>query len=120
MGATSMTAAAGGAAGSSPPSPVIAPDSRDDSAQIWVGTGSAGATTGTLVTVTFGSNYSSSVDAPSPPRVWVSGGNAAASALGLQISSATGRQVVITCSVAPSNGLPASSSGLVINLRMDA
>lgn len=115
---TSITAAAGAAAGTSPPAPVIQTDSRDDSAIIWCGTGTS-PTTGVFCTVTLGANYSG-IDEAVLPKVLASFIGANAHAAGLYVSSVTTRTVVISAATAPTASQAATSSGgFGIVLRID-
>ena len=123
-----MGATTGAAAGSSPPTPVIQPDSRDDSALIWVGTGSSSTTAGTLVTITLGANYPSGgdfnagevPDTGMTPKFLVTFIGSAAQAAGCYVSSITTYSVVIACATAPATGLSATTSGIGIVIHMDA
>ncbi|MDE2103229.1 MAG: hypothetical protein KGL39_38640 [Patescibacteria group bacterium] len=117
--AVEMSVAAGAAAGTSPPAPALQSAARDDSALVWVGTGASGTTTGTLLTITFGGNYSSAVDAGAIPRVTASFIGAHAHEAGCYVASVSTRQVVVACAVAPAVGLAATSAGIGVVIRMD-
>lgn len=97
---TAPTAAAGGNAGSGPPSPVVTSGDTDERGKITFGTGT-GPSAGAQVTVTFGHTFSNAT-----PYTVVVPLNTATQALGLYISamSATAFTVSTTSAPAASQG----------------
>lgn len=129
--ASAMTAATGAAAGTTPPAPVIQADGRDDTALIWLGTGTGTtAAFATLATITLGGNYSSYPDAGAVPKILVSfmlGGMTSTQIAGViaagLVYSVTTRTIIISAS-STSNALPASipasASGIGVVIHMDS
>lgn len=100
---TAVTFTAGAALGTSPPvfqSLTFPSFQDDDHGTIQFGTGTA-PTTGALVTITLGGNYSNVLDASDALLPKVSALNAVTNALGLYVSSWTSRSFVVSCTVAP-------------------
>lgn len=113
-----LSMALGAAAGTSPPTQSIWSGTRDDVIGVWVGTGTS-TTTGTLVTITLGSNYSSGPDEPSQVRAIAGFIGSAAQAAQCYISSVTSKSIVISCAVAPAASLSAGPSGIGIVIHVD-
>ena len=112
------TIAAGVALGGSPPAPSLT-DPRDDYLLIGFGTGSA-PTTGALVAVTFGGSLAAWValgeGGQSLPIPNVQALNAVTQALGLEITTFTVDQIIISCTTAPAASQAASTYQIGVSL----
>ena len=118
-----ITAAAGAAAGTSPPAPVFQTGSTDATGECYIGTGTPSASNGILATFTFAGNYTAtpttSVVQPRGLVVSVSLPTTA-NGIGPYVASATTRQFVVSCTGTPPFNLPATlAGGIVVNWNLN-